>query len=78
MCKIVLDEWQTVISDQTPCSVVSDLGLHCLLRPVCPNIKVIMVTNSAVISLDNSGYQVIVFLFLDVNIFCWYSLEAPR
>ena len=25
--------------DQTPHSVASDLGLHCLLRPVCPNTK---------------------------------------
>ena len=24
--------------DQMPHSVASDLGLHCLLRPVCPNI----------------------------------------
>ena len=24
-------------TDQTPHSVVSDLGLHCLHRPVCPN-----------------------------------------
>ena len=23
--------------DQTPCPVASDLGLHCLARPVCPN-----------------------------------------
>ena len=23
--------------DQTPRPVASDLGLHCLLRPVCPN-----------------------------------------
>ena len=26
----------TVDPDQTPHSVASDLGLHCLLRPVCP------------------------------------------
>ena len=25
--------------DQMPHSVASDQGLHCLLRPVCPNIK---------------------------------------
>ena len=26
--------------DQKPHSVVYDLGLHCLPRPVCPNIRV--------------------------------------
>ena len=26
-----------VDTDQTPRSAASDLGLHCLLRPVCPN-----------------------------------------
>ena len=31
-----------VDSDQTPHSMMSDLGLHCLLKPVCPN-KVNMV-----------------------------------
>ena len=25
------------LCDQMPHSVVSDLGLHCLLSPVCPN-----------------------------------------
>ena len=24
-------------ADQTPRSAASDLGLHCLIRPVCPN-----------------------------------------
>ena len=27
----------SVDSDQTMHSVASDLGLHCLLRPICPN-----------------------------------------
>ena len=29
----------SVDPDQMPLFVASDLGLHCLLRPVCPNIK---------------------------------------
>ena len=28
----------SVVSDQTLCSVLSDLGVHCLLRPNFPNI----------------------------------------
>ena len=32
----------SVDSDQTPHSAVSDLGLDCLQRPICPN-RVIMV-----------------------------------
>ena len=28
----------SVDPDQTPSSAASDLGLHCLLRPLCPNI----------------------------------------
>ena len=32
-CKWVAN---SVDSDQTPCSAMSDHGLHCLLRPVCP------------------------------------------
>ena len=33
-----MGEWQkSVDTDQMPHSVASDLGLHCLLRPVCPN-----------------------------------------
>ena len=36
--EIVLDEWQSSVeSDQMPYSVGFDLGLHCLLRSVCPN-----------------------------------------
>ena len=35
MCACVADN---VDSDQTPRSAASDLGLHCLLMPVCPNI----------------------------------------
>ena len=27
----------SVDPDQTPRSAASDLGLHCLLRPICPN-----------------------------------------
>ena len=27
----------SVDPDETPCSAASHLGLHCLLRPVCPN-----------------------------------------
>ena len=34
MFKILLGEWETVDADH---SAASDLGLHCLLRPVCPN-----------------------------------------
>ena len=30
---------RTVDPDKTPHSAVSDHGLYCLLRPVCPNIK---------------------------------------
>ena len=29
----------SVDPDQMSQNVASDLGLHCLLRPVCPNIK---------------------------------------
>ena len=28
----------SVDPDQTPHSLASDVGLHCLLRPACPNI----------------------------------------
>ena len=28
-------EWETVDPDQKPCSATSDMGLHCLLRPIC-------------------------------------------
>ena len=27
----------SVAADQKPCFVASDMGPHCLLRPVCPN-----------------------------------------
>ena len=27
----------SVDPDQTPRSAASDLGLHCMLRPICPN-----------------------------------------
>ena len=37
MCKIVGRVTNSVDPDQTFCSAASDLGLHCLLRPVCPN-----------------------------------------
>ena len=30
----------SVVPDQIPCPVVSDLGQHSLLRPVCPNTSV--------------------------------------
>ena len=30
---VLLDEWQTVDPDQILHNVVSDQGLHCLLRP---------------------------------------------
>ena len=33
----LLNEWQTVDPDQMTHFAVSDLSLHCLLRPVCPN-----------------------------------------
>ena len=34
----MLDKWQTVEDpDQTPQNAASELGLHCLLRPVFPN-----------------------------------------
>ena len=36
-CLKLLDEWQTVDTDEMPRSVASHLGLHSLLRPVCPN-----------------------------------------
>ena len=36
----------SVDPDQMPCPVASDLGLHCLFRPVCPNIKVKYVNSS--------------------------------
>ena len=34
---------QTIDPDQMPYFAASDLGLHCLLRPVCPNSRVILV-----------------------------------
>ena len=30
-------ELQNVDPDQTALEQLSDLGLHCLLRPICPN-----------------------------------------
>ena len=33
-----INVWQTVYSHQTPHSAASDLGLHCLLRTIFPNI----------------------------------------
>ena len=35
--KIVGCVANSVDLDQTPRSVFSDLGIHCLFRPVCPN-----------------------------------------
>ena len=37
VCKIAGWEANSVDLDQTPRSAASDLGLHCLPRPVCPN-----------------------------------------
>ena len=37
VCKIAGRVANSVDSDQTPRSAASDLGLHCLLRPVFPN-----------------------------------------
>ena len=37
VCKIAGLVANSVDPDQTPRSAASDLGLHCLLRPVCPN-----------------------------------------
>ena len=37
VCKIARCVANSVDPDQTPRSAVSDLGLHCLLRSVCPN-----------------------------------------
>ena len=41
MCLITVG-WvaNSVDPDQTPRSAASDLGLHYLLRPVCPNIRI--------------------------------------
>ena len=40
----LLGEWQNRVDpDQMPHSAASDLGLHCLLRPVCPNTRVNMI-----------------------------------
>ena len=33
----MLDEWQTVDPDQTPRYAASDLDLHYLPKPLCPN-----------------------------------------
>ena len=35
----------SVDPDKMPHSVVSDLGLHCLQRPICPNTWVLQYTN---------------------------------
>ena len=34
VCKIARQMENSVDPDQMPCSVASDLGLHCLLRPI--------------------------------------------
>ena len=39
VCKITGWVANRVDPDQTPRSAASDQGLHCLLRPVCPNMK---------------------------------------
>ena len=74
-----------------PCSVVSYLGLHCLLRPVCP----IQIHKHRKIFLweDKGRYPVNIFLIsprkhmlwvlirsasMSENICCGYSLEVPR
>ena len=44
--------------DETPRSAASHLGLHCLLRPVCPNAYTIYVTFKV--------YGMVVNLCLDV------------
>ena len=38
VCKIAECVANSVVPDQKPRSVASDLGLHCLIMPVCPNI----------------------------------------
>ena len=41
MCKIALDEWQTVDPDQMLHTAASDLGLHCLPGLSVPIFRVI-------------------------------------
>ena len=49
--------------DQMQHSAVSDLGLQCLLRPVCPNAK--------------DEYGIDNFLF-STQTYYWYLLELPE
>ena len=79
----------SVNPDQTTPSEVSDLDVHCLLKPVVKNTKskyknpgaqveIILCSCTVAIGTDKSRYRVNIFLFLGENICCGYLLEAPR
>ena len=45
MSKIFLCMANSVDPDQTPHNAASDQGLHCLQRPICPKLIIIMVAS---------------------------------
>ena len=59
---------KSVDPDQTPRNVTPDLGLHCL--PLIKHYYTYLQIKGDI--------HIIFFLFLDKNICCGYSLEAPR
>ena len=59
MCLIKLLA-NSVGPDQTLHSTASDLGLHCLLRPLCPNTVFNLITAHAPISAQSSNSVVFI------------------
>ena len=64
-------------------SLDQPVDMHCLIRPftVCsPSLDTIECIRNIIVytCLDNSEYQVNIFLISHKNICCGYSLEAPH
>ena len=51
--------------DQMPHPVASDLGVHCLLRPICPN------TYGVTVPVDKRCYQINIFSFFSTKHMLW-------
>ena len=84
---IIVDELQTVLTLMRCHNMWHlNMGLHCLLRLVCPDkVKTVFCFIGLSVYLlswlqirGGGGIHIIFFLFPHENICCWYSLEVPR
>ena len=81
MSKIV--DWvaKSVDPDQRLHSVVSDLGLHGLFRPVCLGCGIVrfyyLSTDKYMVKIFLSNQELTFFLFLEESVCFGYSLEVP-